>query len=74
VDDGADDPAASVVAGYPGDRASHTETGAESPGDDAAGFVTGYPGKRTPSHTASDAEDGDRSDTDAPDRRGETPS
>jgi uncharacterized membrane protein len=54
-----DDPAGPVVADYPGDRTSHTETGAESPDDDAAGFLTGYPGERTPGHVDTDVDDDD---------------
>jgi hypothetical protein len=45
-----DDPASSVLTGYPGARVDHTETGAQGSSDAAAGMLTGYPGARTADH------------------------
>jgi carbon monoxide dehydrogenase subunit G len=56
---GDDDPAGSVVADYPGDRTSHTETGAQGTDDEAAGFLTGYPDDRTPGQTGTVDDDAD---------------
>jgi hypothetical protein len=46
----ADDPASSVLTGFPGARIGHTETGGQTPEDVAAGVLTGYPGARTAGH------------------------
>ena len=46
----ADDPASSVLTGFPGARIGHTETGGQTPEDVAAGVLTGYLGDRTAGH------------------------
>jgi hypothetical protein len=45
-----DDPASTVLTGYPGVRVAHSDAGAQGPDDPAAGVVTGYPGMRTSLH------------------------
>ena len=47
---GLDDPAAGVLAGYPGARVDHTGTGGQSADDPAAGVLTGYPLGSTGGH------------------------
>jgi hypothetical protein len=46
----ADDPASTVLTGFPGARIGHTETGGQTLEDVAAGVLTGYPGDRTADH------------------------
>ena len=53
------DPDAAFLTGFPGERISHTNTGAQGTDDPAAGVLTGFPGDRTPSHLGTGAESAD---------------
>ena len=50
------DPDAGFLTGFPGERISHTDTGAQGADDPAAGVLTGFPGDRTASHLGTGAE------------------